>query len=74
MTSPTTSHGQPEQSHQPQDTTGDRDVPPSAGSMPTAEEEQAADRAAQTAPDVSEPYTALNETGANTQGEGSIED
>lgn len=58
---------------QPADTTGDRDVPSSAGPMPTPEEEQAADRAAENAVDVSEPYTELNKLGANNQGEGQVE-
>ena len=57
----------------PSVSTGDRDVPSSAGEMPTPEEEQAAERAAETAPDVSEPYTELNELGARTEGEGSVE-
>lgn len=58
----------------PADKTGDRDVPAGADDMPTPDEEAAAERAAQTAPDVSEPYTEMAERGANSQGEGQIED
>lgn len=65
----TSSHTQPSI-----DLTGDRDVAPGADDLPTPDEEKAADRAAETAPDVSEPYTELNRTGANAEGEGRIED
>lgn len=43
-----------------------------AEAHPTPEEEQAAERAAAEAPDVSEPYQDMTEKGANVEGEGHI--
>lgn len=56
------------------DDTGDRDVPSGADAPPTPEQEEAADRAAETAPDVGEAFDAAAERGANIEGEGQIED
>ena len=44
-----------------------------AGSMPTAEEEAAAERAAKDQPDVEETYRDMTEKGAHSKGEGSID-
>ncbi len=44
-----------------------------AGSMPTAEEEAAAERAEGDQPDVEETYRDMTERGANAEGEGKID-
>lgn len=48
---------------------GDKDP----GSMPTAEEEAAAERAAEKSPDIEEPYRDMTEKGAHAEGEGKID-
>jgi len=42
------------------------------GRMPSPEEEAAAERAAEQAPDVEEPYREMTERGAHQDGEGKI--
>jgi hypothetical protein len=45
---------------------------PDPGRGPTPDEEEAAERGAEQAPDVSEPYKDQVERGANAKGEGQI--
>lgn len=45
---------------------------PSTLEEPTPEEEAAAERAAETAPDIEEPYQESVERGANVEGEGKV--
>lgn len=46
---------------------------PSTLEEPTPEEEAAAERAAEQAPDIEEPYREMTERGAHQEGEGKID-